>query len=321
MTLKYRYEDLSPGQFEDLVVFLCQELLGVAVQGFSTGPDGGRDAKFMGTAELHPSKSKPWQGKTIIQAKHTNAYNRSFNESDFYSTSSEKNILGEEIPRINKLIKNNHLDNYMLFSNRRLAGNAESTIRSFIAEKCNLPEESIYLCGIEQMESWLKRFPHVPGLADIDPIDSPLIISPDDLALVVQALSKHRNDIDSVLDDPPVLRLPYERKNEINNMTEAYAAAQRKKYLKETDQVRKFLSAPENLEQLRMYELVVDEFQLQIISKRKNYQNFDEVMEYLARMLFDRDPDLRRLKKLTRVVLFYMYWNCDIGETNDAETD
>ena len=55
-TMKYAYENLGDEQFETLVVFLCQKLLGVAVQGFSKGPDGGRDAKFVGTAELHPSK-------------------------------------------------------------------------------------------------------------------------------------------------------------------------------------------------------------------------------------------------------------------------
>jgi hypothetical protein len=26
-------------------------------------------------------------------------------------------------------------------------------------------------------------------------------------------------------------------------------------------------------------------------------------------------------KRLTRAVLFYMYWNCDIGEVGDVETD
>jgi hypothetical protein len=66
-------------------VFLCQRLLGISVQGFAKGPDGGRDAKFVGTAELHPSKAAPWIGTTVIQAKHTNGYNRNFSESDFYT--------------------------------------------------------------------------------------------------------------------------------------------------------------------------------------------------------------------------------------------
>ena len=57
--MKFAYEDLSDAQFENLVVFLCQRLLGISVQGFAKGTDGGRDAKFVGTAELHPSKSNP----------------------------------------------------------------------------------------------------------------------------------------------------------------------------------------------------------------------------------------------------------------------
>ncbi len=86
--MKFAYEDLSDDQFEVLIVLLCQRLLGIAVQGFAKGPDGGRDAKFVGTAELHPSKTAPWVGTVIVQAKHTNGYNRSFSELDFYSTSS-----------------------------------------------------------------------------------------------------------------------------------------------------------------------------------------------------------------------------------------
>ena len=321
--MKYAYEDLGDTQFEKLIVFLCQHLLGISVQGFAPGPDGGRDAKFVGTAELHPSKAAPWIGTTIIQAKHTNGYNRNFSESDFFSTSAANTVLGEEIPRIKNLRATNQLDNYMLFANRRLAGNAESEIRAHIAQECGIPEESIYLCGLEQLETWLKWFPDVPKLADLDPVDSPLIVSPDDLAEVVQALARQKDGVSAVLDDPPTPRVAYEQKNALNNMTGEYAKAQRRKYLKETRQVHAFLAAPENLELLRMYESVVDEFQLKIIAKRKDYQTFDDVMEYLLNLLFNRDPVLRQHahKRLTRAVLFYMYWNCDIGEDGDVETD
>ncbi len=321
--MKYAYEDLSDEQFEKLIVFLCQRLLGISVQGFAKGPDGGRDGKFVGTAELHPSKAAPWVGTTIIQAKHTNGYNRNFSEPDFYSATGMSNVLGEEIPRIQKLRANKQLDHYMLFANRRLAGNAEGEIRGYIAKQCGIPEESIYLCGLEQLESWLKNFPDVPKLANLDPVDSPLIVSPDDLAEVVQALARQKGEVSAVLDDPPTMRVKYEQKNALNNMSAEYAKAQRKRYLIETTQIRTFLAAPENLELLRMYESVVDEFQLKIIAKRKDYQTFDEVMEYLVDLLFSRDPILRQHahKRLTRAVLFYMYWNCDIGEVGDAETD
>jgi hypothetical protein len=94
--MKYAYEDLNSDQFETLVVLLCQRLLGISVQGFAKGPDGGRDAKFIGTAELHPSKASPWSGTTIIQAKHTNGYNRNFSEGDFFSLTAANTVLSEE---------------------------------------------------------------------------------------------------------------------------------------------------------------------------------------------------------------------------------
>jgi hypothetical protein len=321
--MKFAYEDLSDDQFEKLVVFLCQRLLGISVQGFAKGPDGGRDAKFVGTAELHPSKAAPWVGTIIVQAKHTNGYNRNFSESDFFSTTAQNTVLGKEIPRIKKLREGKQLDHYMLFANRRLAGNAQSEICEYLAAQCGIPASSIYLCGLEQLEVWLKTFPDVAGKADLDPVDSPLIVSPDDLAEVVQALARQKDEVSALLDDPPTTRVTYERKNALNNMSAEYAKAQRKKYLKETVQIRAFLAAPENLELLRMYESVVDEFQLKIIAKRKDYQSFDDVMEYLVDLLFNRDPVLRQHahKRLTRAVLFYMYWNCDIGEVGDAATD
>lgn len=321
--MKYAYEDLSDTQFEVLIVFLCQRLLGISTQGFAKGPDGGRDAKFVGTAERHPSQAATWVGTTIIQAKHTNGHNRNFSESDFFSLNSSSTTLAKEIPRIKKLRANKQLDHYMLYANRRLSGNAESEIRAHIAKECNIPEESIYLCGLEQLELLLKNFPDVPKLANLNPVDSPLIVSPDDLSEVVQAMARQMDSLSTVLDDLPTPRVSFEEKNKLNNMSDGYAKAQRNRYLKETAQIRTFLSAPENLELLRMYESVVDEFQLKIIANRKDYQTFDKLMEYLIDLLFDRDPILRQRshKPLTRAMLFYMYWNCDIGKVDDVETN
>lgn len=319
--MKYAYEDLSEDQFEQLVVLLCRRLLGMGVQGFAKGVDGGRDAKFVGVSELLPSKAAPWNGTVIVQAKHTNGYNRSFSEGDFFNPKSENTVIGKEVPRIKKLCEAKQLNHYMLFANRRLTGNAESDIRAHIGKTCGLPEASIILCGLESLESWLKEFPDVPGKVNLDPVDSPLIVSPDDLSEVVQALARHMEGAAATFDAPPTPRTNYETKNTINNMSAEYAKALRKRYLKETAQVKVFLAAPENEELLRMYESVVDEFQLKIISKRKEYQSFDEVMEYLLDLLFKRDPLLSANRRLTRVMLFYMYWNCDIGEGDDAATN
>lgn len=317
--MKYAYENLGDDQFETLIIFLCQKLFGISVQGFSKGKDGGRDAKFVGTAELHPSKASPWSGTTIIQAKHTNGYNKSFSETDFYNPKPDAtSIVSEEVPRIKKLRDGKELDHYMLFANRRLAGNAESVIVGYISHTTGVPKPSIYLCGLEQLEIWLKGFPDVVTDAKLELVDSPLIVSPDELAEVVQAFADHKETIAAVLEDPPTERVSYDKKNDINNMTKDYADAQRKYYLKETPQIQKFLAAPENLEVLHQYETTIEEFQLKIIAKRKDYQTFDDVMNYLVDLLFARDPILRSHKRLTRALLFYMYWHCDIGASVDS---
>ncbi|MEI9988122.1 MAG: ABC-three component system protein [Aliidongia sp.] len=129
-------------------------------------------------------------------------------------------------------------------------------------------------------------------------------------------------DLSGVADQPPGERTSYEDKNKLNSMTPEYAKEQRKRFLKDTAQIRTFLAAPENMEILKAYEAAVEEFQLKIIAKRKEYQNFDSVMNYLMDLLVARHPSLRQTKhkRLARALLFYMYWNCDIGEVADAET-
>ena len=64
-----------PGPAFELIESLdAAELLGVSVQGFAKGPDGGRDAKFVGTAELHSSKAAPWVG--TISSRRSAAFQR-----------------------------------------------------------------------------------------------------------------------------------------------------------------------------------------------------------------------------------------------------
>lgn len=319
--MKYLYQDLSDSQFETLILFLCQSLLGISVQCFSSGRDGGRDAKFIGTAQMYPSTTAPWTGTVVIQAKHTNGNNRSFSESDFFSIEGKNTIIAKEIPRIKSLIEKNELHHYMLFSNRRLSAIAEIAIRNHISEKCGLPQGSIFLCGTEMLEIFLKKFPEVATLANLDPIDSPLTVSADDLSRVIEALAHQKINLKYIVDDFPTERVSYEDKNRLNNMTKEYANAILKKYLKDTAQIRMFLTMPENKDLLRMYESIVDEFDLKIIAKRKDYQTFDNLMEYLADLLFSRDPVLCHHKSLVRLMLFYMYWNCDIGEVDCAKAD
>jgi hypothetical protein len=173
--VKYAYQDLSPEQLEEVVVHICRKLLGISVIGFAAGPDGGRDARFHGTAELHPSAAAPWKGRVIIQAKHTNGYNKAFMEPDFYSANHGSTVLGKEIPRIQKLRTGGELDFYMLFANRTLTGNGDSAIRNYIAKSAGLSDDAVFLCGVGQLESYLKSFPDIADNLHLDLIEAPLI--------------------------------------------------------------------------------------------------------------------------------------------------
>jgi hypothetical protein len=311
--VKYAYEDLSPEQLEEIVVHICRKLLGISVIGFAKGPDGGRDARFHGTAQLHPSTAAPWVGRVIIQAKHTNGYNKAFMESDFFSATGETAILAKEIPRIKKLRGAGELDHYMLFANRTLSGNGDSTIRKHVSSFCGVPEASIFLCGVGQIESYLKSFPDIADTLQLDLIETPLIVSPEELAEVVEAFAKQRDTFLQVAASIPTRRISLTEKNKLNGMSEQYEKEQRRRFLKETRIVQEFLADPENARIRGLYEIATMEFNLKILAKRKSEQTFDVVLEYLYDLLIDRDPILRGSKKLTRAVLYYMYWNCDIG--------
>lgn len=166
----------------------------------------------------------------------------------------------------------------------------------------------------------MKRFPQIPDEANLDPIDFPLIIGPDELAEVVEAFADHKDVLIGALRQAPTDRVDYADKNVENNMTEEFAKALRRRYLSETYLIRQFLADPQNRHITAQYELACDEFELEIIAKRREFQTFDNVFQYMEKLLIGRDPILRTNKRLTRAMLFYMYWNCDIGKVSDADS-
>lgn len=316
--MKYNYSDMYSTEFEQLAIFICHFLLGTGVKGFSTGMDGGRDARFIGRANEYPSSSAPWEGTTIIQAKHTLGYSQSFSDSGFFSDKSSNNIIANEVKKIRKLRESGELDHYMLFSNRRLSGIADTKITTYISECANVPKEDIGLFGIEQIENYIKRYPRIVEMAHIDPIDCPLSVSPHDLAEVIEAFSALQKDEHRSIRISEIERTSFEEKNELNDMPENYANSLLKRCLKDTHPIKQFLSAPGNEKYIELYKDITDEFHFKILAHKKEFQTFDKVMNYLLDLLYQRDHVLARNKKLTRLMLFYMYWNCDIGENKDA---
>jgi hypothetical protein len=316
---KFAYEDMSEDQFEKLVVAICRRILGASTSGFAKGKDGGRDARFMGTAELIPSAAGPWVGATIIQAKHTEGLNKSFSDADFFSSTSKSCVVVEEIPNIRRLKDSGKLDHYMIFSNRKLTGLADDAIADRLVKECSIPRGSILLCGLEQIEAWLKDYPEVAEGLGIDPVDYPLNVDPAELAIVVEALATNKQAFEDAASNSFV-RVSLADKNRINGMSADYSAALTSRFLKYTDLVKDFLAAPANAKYLAAYEDAATDFQLNVVAKRKDYQSFDDVMNRIRALLFGRDSTLSKNRKVTTLMLFYMYWNCDLGlKVEDAQ--
>lgn len=301
------------------MVAICSWLLGPGVQGFSKGPDGGKDARFHGRAERFPSAAAPWDGRIIVQAKHTDLINSKFSEPDF-SGDAASSVLSKEVPRIRRLRDAGELDDYLLFSNRRLAGVAEQKIRKTISEKAGIDESAVHLCGEEELDKYLTWQPDILRRAGIGVLDVLPFIDPADLARVIQAFASERDVFSKTTDQdtpPPERRVSLKEKNLVNGLSEDYSK-RIEGYIKEFRPVQDFLAAPENHTHLHRYEETVEDLNGYILTHREERHSFDQVMERLFKLLIDRDYDLKANKRLTRIVFYYMYWNCDLGGNHDA---
>lgn len=312
------WEDLDDSQFERVVVELARTQFGEGVQEFAAGPDGGRDAKFHGTAERFPSTTSPWQGITVIQAKHTNHLNSHFSERDF-SGSGLSSVLSNEIPRIRRLFEASYLNNYYLVSNRRLSGNAGETIADRISDESGLAKSSIHIVGIEMLESAVIRNPEILKYARLNPAENPLIASSYEIASVIVEFSDVLQ-ASTPAPTTPVERVAFTEKNRINGMSDEMAQALEMKNLKYERQIEDFLAHPANTAARENYEEAAFEFKRKIIAYRDQFDSFDRLYNHLLDTLLGRDGILRAKVKLTNALLFYMYWHCDIGKNEDADS-
>ncbi len=312
------YFDLSDDQFEKIVVAIGQRLFGAGLIGFATGKDGGRDAKFKGTAECYPSKASPWSGCTIIQAKHTNGINASFSDPAVCNIEKKVGLICEEIPKIKMLYESGEAQNYILFSNRKLTAITEQKITKFISEETGVPDGHVALAGSQQIDDWLDLFPEAKSKLSINPLEAPLIVNPDDLAHTIEGFTEALSAKPAKGDEStPTPRTPISVKNGLNNMSAEFEATLRKLYLKVTPSIKGFLEDPINDRFRESYQEAVEEFNLKVVAHRKDFETFDLLFNYLHDLLLDRSGILRSNKRLTRAMLYYMYWNCDVGRDND----
>lgn len=304
----YHLHELSTQEFQALVVHICQKVLGIGTINFSEGPDGGKDGKFEGTSNQYPSAASPWSGKFIIQAKKKNNPNASCSDAEF-----KTQVLDKEIPKIKKLKQNGEIDNYLIFTNRKLTAGAEQEHKDYLEEKLGLSNIAIF--GVEVITIWLDANPAIAKACNLDRFRDPLRIHSDDIKDVIIAFYNDREQVATEFDSKYSFDyVSLEKKNELNKLSEEYF-----KYIRENSEssfnaITVFLKKPINKKYADYYYNTIDELKGKIITKRKEFAKFEEIFDHLYDTILDRHSELRESRTLINVFLHYMYCNCDIGE-------
>ncbi|XLS29611.1 ABC-three component system protein [Flavobacteriaceae bacterium M23B6Z8] len=300
--MKYPLENLTDTEFEKLVALICSEILGTGTVVFTDGKDGGRDAKFYGKANNFPSKSEPWNGKIVIQAKHTDKVNASCSESRF-QTILKKSVL----PAIKKLKTDKKIEFYLLFTNRKLSGIQDAKIEDIFDEKTEIENR---LIGLETIELWLEQYPSIARTLNLNKLLLPLSFNENDLKEIINSFSK----VDKKKGDlPKIPKRDIQKKNELNNLSKDYFNNVIKRNLLYLEQIREFLTNPINAEYLGKYENTIDDINEEIVVHRDEFDKFDLIFSYLYKFIVENNPELNSNRSLVRLFLHYMYYNCDIG--------
>jgi hypothetical protein len=303
---QYPLQYLNEDEFENLVILICNKILGAATIPFAKGKDKGKDGRFEGRANCFPSQSQAWEGKIIIQAKHTTKENASCSDRDFYK------ILQKEIPSIQNLKNNNELDHYLLFTNRKLTGIQDSKIGELFQSR--VPTIDYEIIANEKIQQFLQEYRDIVNAAKLNDLLKPLEFDESDLKEIIIAISETFKKNNTLADSADFTKIDLEKKNELNQLSKSYFDDNIKRNYKYFEQITKFLSSPINLELKDLYEDTISELNAKITLRRDEYAAFEDLLEYFYDYVIKNNYELKGKKRIARILFHYMYCNCDIGK-------
>lgn len=310
---QFPYENLSDEEFENLIIRICKEILGVGCKTFSVGKDGAKDSWFDGTAQKFPSDAAPWTGIFNIQAKFTKTHNASCSDNDF--SVNQTSILTKEITRLKEVNKITPFNNYIIFTNRKLSGEKVSLIQKL---KNEIGVQNADIIGREQIDTYLTDYPVIAYRFGLNKFLSPLRFYEKDLRDVIIVFSEQSKAISTEAKSyiTSFTVIDKEKKNELNNLSKEYFEFLKSHSLQYFEEIETFLRDPKNETYTRMYSNTVSELQAKIILDRNSFNDFMHLIEHLVDYAVGNNLDqLKDLRKIVRVFIHFMYFNCDIGKT------
>lgn len=306
---RFPLQYLNPDDFENLVILICRKILGEGVIPFSKGTDGGRDGRFHGKANSFPSQAEPWNGKIVIEAKHTTKDNASCSDNDFQLL-IKKDIL----PKMERLKEQNLIEFYLLFTNRKLTGKQDEKIETLIDVQTGIPNLVI---ADEKIQQWLQSFPYIIREARLSELLRPLHFDESDIKNLIEAFHKTiaaKNKVGLNTEDFSYLEM--DRKNQLNNLSKDYFDSVMKSHYAYFGAIDDFLKEPINRKLQGQFDDLVDELNAKITIHQKEYFAFEKLLEELYDYVISNNYEFKQSgkKRLVRVFINYMYCNCFIGK-------
>lgn len=311
----FPYENLTPEEFENLVIRICKETLGIGCKTFSVGKDGAKDGWFTGKAQHYPSNALPWSGTFNLQAKHTKTNNASCSDNNF--SVNQSSVLVKEIARLKEMIKETPFINYIIFTNRKLSAGSHPIIVKMLQDGIGILNAEII--GREQIDSYLIDYPHIAHQFGLSMFLSPLRFYEKDLRDVIIFFSVHIAIISDEASNfiTSFTVIDKQNKNELNNLSQEYFEFLKSHSLQYFEEIEKFLRDPKNQNYTKKYSNTVSDLQAKIILDRDRFTDFMHLIEHLIDFTIQNNEDnLKNLRKIVRVFIHFMYFNCDIGKTS-----
>jgi len=309
---KYPLHYINEDDFENLTTLICRKILGEAVIPFAKGTDGGRDGRFHGKANSFPSESEPWNGKIVIEAKHSSRESSSCSDKEF-----QKILKNDILSKIERLKSKNKIEFYLLFTNRKLTGKQDEKIEDLIDANTNIPNVII---ADEKIQQWLQSYPDVVKEAKLHDLLRPLQFDESELKFLIEKFHKSLPKATENKSPDSLKYLSLDKKNELNNLSKQYFDDVIKRHFSHFETIKSFLSDPINKHLKDIYQDTVDEINAKISVSRNEYSVFEGLLEDLYDYVISNNTELLNSgrKRLVRVFLNYMYCNCDIGKKENA---
>jgi hypothetical protein len=304
----------NDADFEVFTVTCCSKILGQGVVGFSKGPDGGRDGTFSGIANDFPSAAKPWKTESgrvvVIQAKHTQNLNSTTGAKEF------KKIIEGELPKLKRMVEDGQIGFYLLVTNRKETGKSHPELIDLIHQYTGLPYENIAILGREYLDRLIARYPEIIREAELEHLIEVYadLLTTSHIADVIKKCKRLIDSCSQSQDDNNLLtRCNLITKNEKNNATPHFAEIMMSYFDPFIKQIDDVLRNPENNTLKEDYKDLVLDTKAKLESLHSDDYINTRLESLISLFVKNEKTSGKYFENKVRMLVYYMYWNCDIG--------